>query len=431
MLRPIAHRDFPFYTPKGAIPVGGALRDLLLGRRPQDLDFVAEDPRKAAQDAQSHLGGTLFPLDEERDQYRLVTGGLVLDFSPLEGSLEEDLLKRDFRLNALFWRQNRILGIRGADEDLNRRVLVPVREANLYEDHLRSLRAVRLAASLGLGLPGETRDALSRHARFLQAHPEALPARERVKEELSRLLLSPRAAWGLHLLERTGLLDVYLPELRLLVGLKQGGVHHLDGWQHTLSVLFHLAWLWPEAPLEARLAALYHDVGKPLTRRFDPEAGRFRFLGHAEVGAEVTGASLEWLRFPKETVERAKALVRRHMDRPPEGKPALRRFYFRRHDHLPALPYLMAADRLGTKGVEKEAWEVLEAYREALSEPLPERPLLSGEEVMALLDLKPGPQVGRALEALLLAQAEGRVRTREEARAFLLYWKGDGTNTPA
>ncbi|WP_368778628.1 hypothetical protein, partial [Atlantibacter hermannii] len=109
---------------------------------------------------------------------------------------------------------------------------------------------MRLAASLGLGLPGETRNALSHHARFLQAHLEALPARERVKEELSRLLLSPRAAWGFHLLERTGLLDVYLPELRLLVGLKQGGVHHLDGWQHTISVLFHLAWLWPEAPLE-------------------------------------------------------------------------------------------------------------------------------------------------------------------------------------
>ncbi|MFN4072053.1 MAG: HD domain-containing protein [Thermus sp.] len=431
MLRPIAHRDFPFYTPKGAIPVGGALRDLLLGRRPQDLDFVAEDPRKAAKDAQSHLGGTLFPLDEDRGQYRLVAGGLVLDFSPLEGSLEEDLLKRDFRLNALIWRQNRILGIPGAEGDLSKRVLVPVREANLYQDHLRSLRAVRLAASLGLGLPRETRKALSRHARFLQDHLEALPARERVKEELIRLLLSPRATWGLHLLERTGLLDLYLPELRPLVGLKQGGVHHLDGWQHTLSVVLHLAWLWPEAPLEARLAALYHDVGKPLTRRFDPGVARFRFLGHAEVGAEVAGASLEWLRLSREVVERAKALVRRHMDRPPEGKRALRRFYFRRQDLLPALPYLMAADRLGTKGVEKEAWEILEAYRETLLEPLPERPLLTGEEVMALLHLKPGPQVGRALKALLLAQAEGKVRTREEAEAFLLYWKGDGTNTPA
>jgi poly(A) polymerase len=423
VLRPIAHRDFPFYTPKGAIPVGGALRDLLLGRRPQDLDFMAEDPRKAAQDAQSHLGGTLFPLDEERGQYRLVTGGLVLDFSPLEGSLEEDLLKRDFRLNALFWRQNRILGIRGADEDLNRRVLVPVREANLYEDHLRSLRAVRLAASLGLGLPGETRNALSHHARFLQAHLEALPARERVKEELSRLLLSPRAAWGFHLLERTGLLDVYLPELRLLVGLKQGGVHHLDGWQHTLSVLFHLAWLWPEAPLEARLAALYHDVGKALTRRFDPEVGRFRFLGHAEVGAEIARAALSWLRFPQEGVERVQALVRRHMDRPPEERKALRRFLLKRLPLLPDLLYLMAADRLGAKGVEREAWILIDIFQEILEEPLPTKPLLSGEEVMALLRLSPGPEVGRALAALLEAQAEGRVKTPEEARAFLLYWR--------
>ena len=406
--------------------MGGAVRDLLLGRRPLDLDFAAENPLEAAEEAQARLGGTLFPLDEERRQYRLALGPMTLDFAPLEGTLEQDLQRRDFRLNALLWKEGRVFGLPGAEEDLRRRLLVPVREENLYADHLRSLRAVRLAASLGLGLPGETRRALSRHARFLQAHPEALPARERVREELAKLLLSPKAAWGLHLLERTGLLDVYLPELRPLVGLAQGGVHHLDGWRHTLSVLFHLAWLWPEAPLAARLAALYHDVGKPLTRRYDPEVGRYRFLGHAEVGAEVAGASLLWLRFPKEVAEGTKALVRRHMDRPPEGQKALRRFYFRRKDLLPALPYLMAADRLGARGVEGEAWEVLRSFQEATQEPLPERPLLSGDEVMALLGLRPGPEVGRALAFLLEAQAEGRVRSPEEAKALLLYWKGGG-----
>ncbi|MCH1927606.1 hypothetical protein L6232_22695, partial [Shewanella sp. C31] len=98
---------------------------------------------------------------------------------------------------------------------------------NLYQDHLRSLRGVRLAATLGFGLPPRTREALCRHARFLQAHPEALPARDRVKEELTGLLLSPRAAFGLRLLETTGLLGVYLPEFLPLVGLHQGGVHHL------------------------------------------------------------------------------------------------------------------------------------------------------------------------------------------------------------
>ncbi len=137
-------------------------------------------------------------------------------------------------------------------------------------------------------------------------------------------------------------------------------MHHLPAWEHTLSVVFHLLWLWPEAPLEARLAALYHDAGKPLTRRFDPEVGRFRFLGHAEVGAEMAKAALSWLRFPTEAVERVQALVRRHMDRLPEGKRALRRFLLKRQDLLPHLVYLMAADRLATRGVEAEAgrwWE--------------------------------------------------------------------------
>ncbi len=396
------------------------MRDLLLGRKPLDLDFAAWDPEGAAEEARGRYGGTLFPLDRERGHYRLVAGGLTLDFTPLQGNLEEDLLQRDYRVNALLWLRGNVFGLPGTEEDLRKRRLVPVREENLYQDHLRSLRGVRLAATLGLGLPLEARKALSRHARFLRENPEALPARERVREELRRLLLSKRAPFGLDLLARTGLLGVYLPELALLVGLHQGGVHHLCAWRHTLSVLFHLLWLWPEAPLEARLAALYHDAGKPLTRRYDPEAGRYRFLGHAEVGAEVARASLLWLRFPKEAVEKVALLVRRHMDHPPEEARALRRFYFKRKDLLPALPYLMAADRLSAKGVEAEAWRVLEAYREALKDPFPERPLLSGEEVMALLGLKPGPEVGEALRALLEAQAEGSVRTREEALALLL-----------
>ncbi len=410
--------------------MGGAVRDLLLGRRPLDLDFAALDPQKAAEEARARYGGTLFPLDPERGHYRLVAGALTLDFTPLEGSLEEDLKRRDYRVNALLWLKGKVFGLPGAEEDLRRRLLVPVREENLYADPLRSLRGVRLAATLGLGLPQKTREALARHARFLRENPSALPARERVREELERLLLCQRAPFGLHLLERTGLLGVYLPELTLLVGLHQGGVHHLPAWEHTLSVLFHLLWLFPEAPLEARLAALYHDAGKPLTRRYDPEVGRYRFLGHAEVGAEMAKAALSWLRFPKEVVERAAHLVRRHMDRLPEEPKALRRFYFKRKDLLPALPYLMAADRLSARGVEAEAWGVLEAYREALKEPLPERPLLSGEEVMALLGLKPGPLVGEALKALLEAQAEGSVKTQEEALRFLLYWR-DGRTAQA
>lgn len=412
--------------------MGGALRDLLLGRRPKDLDFLAKDPLGAAEEAQARLGGRVFPLDPERGQYRLAAGGLTLDFAPWTGDLEADLVRRDYRVNALVLRQGVVFGPRGAAEDLKGRLLVLVREENLYQDHLRSLRGVRLAAELGLGLPPRTRRALARHARFLEAHPENLPAPERVREEVERILLSPRAAWGFWALERLGLLRVYFPELTPLVGLHQGPPHRLEAWAHTLSVLHHLLWLWPEAPLPVRLAALYHDCGKPLTRRFDPGAGRYRFLGHAPVGAEVARAALAALRFPKAIQEEVQALVQAHMDRPPAEEKALRRFYFRRKALLPGLPYLMAADRLATGGPPEEAYALLWAYRKALAEPLPARPLLSGEEVMALLGLSPGPRVGQALRALLLAQAEGRVRTREEAQALLLgLYSGNAAQAPS
>ncbi len=406
------------------------MRDLLLGKGPpRELDFLAPDPQRAAREAQEALGGVLFPLDPERGYFRVVGGRLTLDFTPLEGPLEEDLWRRDFRLNALVHFRGRFWGLRGAEEDLRQRVLVPVAEANLLQDPLRGLRGVRLAAELGLGLPPRTREALREVARHLEAHPEALPAEERVGEELRRLLLSPKAAWGLGVLEETGLLRAFLPELRFLPGLEQGGVHHLEAFRHTLSVLFHLQWLWPKAPLEARLAALFHDVGKPLVRRFDREKGRYRFLGHAEVGAGATKAALTWLRFSRATVEKVAALVGRHMDHPPQGG-EVRRFLLRRQDLLPDLLYLMAADRLATREGEGEAWKVLGLLKALEANPLPTRPLLSGEEVMALLGLPPGPKVGEALRALLEAQAEGRVKTPEEARAFLLYWR-DGKEAQA
>ncbi len=400
------------------------MRDLLLGKPPKDLDFLAPDPLGAAEEAQEALGGTLFPLDPERGHFRVVARGLTLDFTPLEGPLEAELGRRDYRLNALVYLRGAFLGLGGAERDLRERVLRPVAPENLRQDPLRGLRGVRLAAELGLGLPGETREALRGVARHLEAHPEALPAGERVGEELRRLLLSPKAAWGLGVLERTGLLKAFLPELRFLPGLEQGGVHHLEAFRHTLSVLFHLQWLWPEAPLEARLAALFHDVGKPAVQRFDQKKGRYRFFGHAEVGAGIAKAALTWLRFPKGVVRKVEALVRHHMDPLPPGAKA-RGFLFQRQDLLPHLLYLMAADRLGARGVEGEAWGVLGLLDLLEEAPPPRKPLLSGEEVMALLGLPPGPKVGEALRALLEAQAEGRVGSPEEARAFLLSWRDE------
>jgi poly(A) polymerase len=396
------------------------VRDLLLGRRPTDLDLLAKDPEKAAQEAAFRLSGRLFPLDEERRLYRVVTPRrLTLDFAPLE-DLEEDLLSRDFRLNALALSGRLVLGPFGAREDLKGRRLEPVREENLYQDHLRSLRGVRLSTTLGLGLGPGARAALARHARHLQAHPEDRPAPERVGSELERLLLSPRAAHGFLLMDRLGLLEVYLPELARTRGVPQLGRHFLDVLDHSLSVLFHLLWLYPQAPLALRLAALLHDLGKATTGVWDEEKGRYRFLGHEKESARLAEVLLLRLRFPKKVVERVKALVLAHMHAPPSTPRGLRRFFLRRSDLLPDLLYLQAADRLARLEGEREAWALLELAEAFRTAPPPSRPLLSGEEVMALLGLSPGPEVGRALRRLLLAQAEGRVTSKEEARAFLI-----------
>ncbi|MGQ9510311.1 MAG: HD domain-containing protein [Thermaceae bacterium] len=414
MLRPIRALHPPFYIPKGALLVGGAVRDLLLGRRPLDLDFLAEDPEGIAQKTAQELGGRAFPLSEERGQYRVAVQGMTLDFAPLPKRLEEDLLGRDFRINALVLVKGIALGLPKVEEDLEKRRLEPVREENLYQDSLRSLRGVRLSVTLGLGLGKEARAALARHAVHLLAHPEEKPAPERVESELTRILLSPRAAYGVWLMERLGLLEVYLEELAETRGIDRLGRHFLDVFHHSLSVLFHLTWLYPKAPLELRLAALLHDVGKAKTQAWDEGKKRYR-----RESAKLAEALLLRLRFPKRTVKRVTTLILAHMHPLPQTPRLERRFFLRYKDLLPDLLYLQAADRFGRKEGEAEGWAFLELAKRFLQEPPPRKPLLSGEEVMALLSLHPGPEVGRVLNGLLLAQAEGRVKNREDALAFL------------
>ena len=416
MLRPVGTLHPPLYIPQKAVLVGGAVRDLLLGRKPLDLDLLAKDPKGQAEEAASRLGGRFFPLDEERGLYRVVAGGLTLDFAPLL-DLEKDLLSRDFRLNAMALVNGVVLGPFGVERDLKERRLQVIREENLYQDSLRSLRGVRLAVTLGLGLGPASREMLKRHAHHLQAHPEAQPAPERVQSELERILLSPRAAYGFWLMERLGLLQVYLPELARTKRVEQLGRHFLDVFDHSLCVLFHLLFLKPDAPLALRLAALLHDLGKATTQSWDEVKGRYRFLGHERESARLAEALLLRLRFPKKIVERTEALILAHMHLPsPKAK---RRFFLKHKDLLPDLLYLQAADRLARMGGEAEAAPLLELAEEFLTAPPPQKPLLTGEEVMALLGLSPGPEVGRALRRLLLAQAEGKVKSKEEAEAFL------------
>ncbi len=428
-------RFMPF--PRGGYLVGGALRDALLGRPFCDTDWLALDPEEAAREAAQTLAGSVFVLDSVRNHWRVVKEGESRDYAPLKGDLEGNLRGRDFSINALAAdAKGRLIDPWQGRRDLRKRRIRMLSRANLRADPLRPLRGVRLAAQLGFGLEPETATAIIEEARAQRTGELALPAWERVGEELNKLLLSGAAAYGLKLLDDSGLLDLYLPELAAARGVEQRGFHHLDVLAHSIEAVERLLSGFPDSPLSLRWATLLHDVGKPGTRTFDPLASQgrhYHFYGHDKAGAELSEVLLGRLRQPNERIKRVAGLVRYHMLPLPGSDREARRFLHRRRELLPDLIKVMIADREAARGPLASA-KGRERYRLALARILklmaeapPAKPLLDGRAVMERLGLGPGPEVGHALRFLQEAAAVGDISTKEEAEAALLrYARGQG-----
>ncbi len=413
------------YWPREGYLVGGAVRDLYYRLSPTDLDFLVPDPAAEAARAASALGGAVVPLKE--GVVRVNTGTLVLDFAPLpEGGLFADLLRRDYTVNALAASgSGAVFGLPPAAHDLEHRVLRAISYTAFEADPLRSLRGVRLWTTHGLRPEPTTWRWIRRHAHALRFGKK--PAWERVFDEFKKILQSPHAAFGVQKLRESGLLAAYLPELANAKDVPQGGYHHTDVFGHTLEALAYLTEAFPQSPLSLRLAVLLHDLAKPLVRQWDENRDYWRFFYHDEDGAWLARAVLRRLRAGKALEERVFALIRHHMKTPPESERALRRWVYRYRGLLPDLLLLQIADRAASRGPRANPEEVHRLKRtlhrvQQILKTLPEKPLLSGREIIALLGIGPGPRVGEAQQALLLAQAEGRVRSHEEAKIFLLWW---------
>jgi poly(A) polymerase len=417
----------PQSTPRPAAGylVGGAVRDALLGREARDLDWLVADPEAEALRAAAALGGSAFVLDRARGHWRAVGGGVTLDYTPLVGSLEDDLGRRDFTLNAIAAGPDGHLvdPLDGRGDALARRLRM-TSEAALADDPVRPLRGVRFAATLALEITPATQRAIVRLSaeQASGGRPKASP--ERVRDELEALLADAACARGLLLADELRVLDVVLPVLAACRGVEQGGFHHLDVLRHSLEALNQLVQGFPEADAALRWATLLHDVGKPATRSLG-EDGRTHFYGHARHGETLALDTLTRLRLANVLAHRVAALVRYHMLPLPADDKAARRFVHRRRTLLPDLLKLMIADREAARGpLSSEANR--RAYRMALARVLeildeaPARPpLLDGEAVMRVLGIPPGPRVGEALRLVDEAEAVGDVATPEEAAALL------------
>ncbi|MGQ0720114.1 MAG: CCA tRNA nucleotidyltransferase [Candidatus Eiseniibacteriota bacterium] len=407
-----------------AFLAGGAVRDRLLGLEPHDVDVAtsARPEQIMARFPESRLVGAAFGVvrvHQGEDEIEVATfrsEGPYLDgrrpSSVRFATAEEDVRRRDFTVNGLLMDPEtlEVLDRVGGRADLETRTLRAIGDPRdrFREDHLRLLRAVRLAAQLDFAVEPGTKAAVVELAPLARE-----VAAERTRDELLRLLTGPAPARGLELLHECGLLRVVLPDIAALEGVPQPPEFHPEGdvLTHTVLLLRHLR----SASPTLALGALLHDVGKPATFVRGPD--RIRFPDHARVGAEMADGICRELRLSNESRERVVDLVAQHMrflDAQKMKTSTLKRFlrmpYFDEHLEL------HRADCLASHG-KLDNWEfVCWRLAEYGGEELRPARLLGGGDLLAL-GYQEGPAVGAELRALEELQLAGEITTREEALA--------------
>jgi poly(A) polymerase len=440
--------------------VGGAVRDELLGRPVADVDLaVAGDPRAAARAVARTAGGPAFELSGAFGAWRVIGPGRrwQVDVAALQGgSLDEDLARRDFTINAM------ARPLAGGDvvdpfdgaRDLHDGRLRMVAPSAFDDDPLRVLRLARFACELGLAPEPDTVAAAARRApRIADVAPE------RVFSELKRVVAADRVLDGLALMDALGLTPHVLPELSGLRGVEQNRYHHLDVHDHTLAVLAETVALARDAgavvgddaltaPIRAfldapladeitrgtalRFGALLHDVAKPETQAFHEDGSVLGFPGHADLGAEQARAALARLRASEKLRAHVALLARHHLGlgylvhKTPLDRRTLHQYLVRTSPVEVDVSLLSIADRLATRG--RKADEAIAKHLAVARVVLPaaldyaawaaQPPLVRGDELARELGIRPGPALGALLAQLAEARYAGEVSTAAEAVAL-------------
>ncbi|REF36468.1 poly(A) polymerase [Thermasporomyces composti] len=433
--------------------VGGSVRDALLGRLGTDLDFTTSAPPERVErllagwaDATWDIGRAFGTIGARKGDWSVEITTYRSDVYEPDSrkpevtygdSLEGDLARRDFTINALAVRlPDRVfVDPYGGLTDLVAGVIrTPGRpEDSFNDDPLRMLRAARFASKLGFAVAPEVVDAMRRMADRI-----TIVSAERIRDELVKLILGDHPRAGLELLVDTGLADHILPELPKLRLEVDEHHRHKDVYEHTLTVLEQAIALEHRLPgggpdFITRFAALMHDVGKPKTRRFEP-GGKVTFHHHEVVGAKMTAKRMRALRFPTDQIEAVSRLVELHLRFHGYGTgewtdSAVRRYA---RDAGPLLDRLHIVTRADcTTRNRRKAAALQRAYdhleerieRLAAEEELRNiRPDLDGNEIMEILGIQPGPLVGRAWKHLLEFRLDKGPQDKETAREELLRW---------
>lgn len=417
--------------------VGGCVRDLVLGREPDDYDVSTDAtpdevmgifPKTWAVGAQ--FGVVLVPIEDgEKDhapqscvevatfrsdvQY---TDGRHPDAVRYTKDPREDVKRRDFTINGLLLDpldDDRVLDFVGGQEDIRRRLVRTIGEPRrrFAEDKLRMLRAVRFAARFGYAVDPATLAAIQQHASEIH-----LVSRERIREEILKMLIEGHARRAFELLDELGLLHEVLPEVEKMKGVQQPPQYHPEGdvWIHTLLLLEQLP---PGCSKSLAMGALLHDVGKPSTFRVGED--RIRFDGHVEVGVRMAEEICRRFRMSNHETEQILALVANHMRFTDVQR--MKDSTFKKFVRLPHFDEHLALHHMDCMAAHQDL--TLERYtRERLAQLPPEQirpePLINGTDLIAA-GYPPGPKFKEMLAAIEDAQLDGRLVSREDALRFV------------
>lgn len=454
--------------------VGGFVRDALLGRDTNDIDLaINTDALEIASSLAEYLKGTFVVLDSTNKVGRVVLASphgdnrqTTIDISTIFGSLESDLARRDFTVNALAVKlqdlvsdsvSTKLIDFNNGLEDLDHSIIRSIKEQNLSDDPVRLLRGVRLAFDLGFQIEPQTRTQIQKYSSLIAQVPG-----ERIREELLRVFLIARGGQFIFDLDELGLLSALIPELAMTKNVSQPVEHHWDVFTHSVMTVSAVDYLlrqgtwgqstdiletvpWSnecvdyfEEPVSGgsnrrtmlKIAALLHDIAKPQTKA--DIGGRTRFLGHPDEGSEISFRILERLKFTSKEKKLAANMVKYHLRPTQMGQPPTHRAIYRYFRDVGSegidTLYLSLADHLATRGpgLILANWRqhtdvvrfVLEEHfkQEKIIKP---SKLIDGNDIMEVFGMKPGPQVGELLEKVREAHATGELTTREQALEYI------------
>jgi poly(A) polymerase/tRNA nucleotidyltransferase (CCA-adding enzyme) len=418
-----------------AYVVGGPVRDFLMGKMPKDWDMTTDAKPEEIQNFFPHSFynnnfGTVTVVNDNMEDESLKTVEITtyrtesdytdkrhpdkVEFTP---SLEEDLKRRDFTINAMALREKEgreeIVDLFDGKKDLEIRIIRAVGnpDERFSEDALRMLRAVRFAVQLDFEIEKKTFESIKKNAELLKNISE-----ERIRDEFAKIILSDDPARGVELLQGSGLLRFVVPELEAGIGVAQNRHHIYTIYEHLIKTLEAC----PSKKLEVRLAALFHDIAKPQTKAGEGQDSTF--YNHDYVGAKITEKIMKRLKFSNKAIERTSLLVKNHMFYYNTGEVSeagVRRLIRRvGKENLKDLMDLRIADRIGSGTPKGKPYKLrhLEYLIEKVSkDPISPKMLnINGGDIMKLLEIQPGPKVGAILKVLLAEIIEDPEKNNKE-----------------